>query len=179
MAKARIGHVAEAKVLQALDVDMIDESEVLTPADKQHHIWKTPFLVPFVCGASDLGSALRRIAEGASMIRLKGRAGTGDVLFSSSHRRLRRPHTNFRSSSLPRNIIWNRLFYLHLLGRERRRARAGHVWRHQRPSRTGRRRIARSGEAIRSPSGAGARNASPWPPARHNVCSGFLCFHHY
>src|ERR1700755_1462288 len=80
MAKARIGHFAEAQVLQMLGVDFIDESEVLTPADEQHHIDKNAFTTPFVCGARDLGEALRRIAEGAAMIRTKGEAGTGDVV---------------------------------------------------------------------------------------------------
>ena len=80
MAKARIGHFAEAQILQALGVDMIDESEVLTPADTQHHIDKQPFTVPFVCGARNLGEALRRVSEGAAMIRTKGEAGTGNVV---------------------------------------------------------------------------------------------------
>ena len=80
MAKARIGHFVEAQVLQALGVDYIDESEVLTPADEAHHIDKSEFTVPFVCGATDLGEALRRIAEGAAMIRSKGEAGTGNVV---------------------------------------------------------------------------------------------------
>src|SRR5579875_3838487 len=79
MAKARIGHFAEAQVLEALAVDYIDESEVLTPADERHHIDKWKFTVPFVCGATNLGEALRRISEGAAMIRSKGEAGTGDV----------------------------------------------------------------------------------------------------
>merc|ERR1711953_374805 len=87
MAKARIGHFAEAAILQALDVDCIDESEVLTPADVVHHINKARFTVPFVCGAKDLGEALRRIAEGAAMIRLKGNAGTGNVLHAVRHAR--------------------------------------------------------------------------------------------
>src|SRR4051812_27846027 len=78
MAKCRIGHFVEAQVLQALDVDFIDESEVLTPADEAHHIDKHAFTVPFVCGATDLGEALRRISEGAAMIRSKGEAGTGN-----------------------------------------------------------------------------------------------------
>src|SRR2546429_7129286 len=77
MAKARIGHFAEAQVLQALEVDYVDESEVLTPADETHHIDKWAFKVPFVCGATNLGEALRRIGEGAAMIRSKGEAGTG------------------------------------------------------------------------------------------------------
>src|SRR5680860_1151368 len=79
MAKARIGHFAEAQVLQSLGVDYIDESEVLTPADYAHHIDKWAFSVPFVCGATNLGEALRRLTEGAAMIRSKGEAGTGDV----------------------------------------------------------------------------------------------------
>src|ERR671926_1374207 len=80
MAKCRIGHFAEAQILQALEIDYIDESEVLTPADDAHHVDKHAFTVPFVCGATDLGEALRRIAEGAAMIRTKGEAGTGNVV---------------------------------------------------------------------------------------------------
>jgi pyridoxal 5'-phosphate synthase pdxS subunit len=87
MAKCRIGHFAEAQVLQALGVDYIDESEVLTPADELHHVDKHAFTVPFVCGARDLGEALRRIAEGAAMIRTKGEAGTGDVVHAVKHMR--------------------------------------------------------------------------------------------
>lgn len=87
MAKARIGHFAEAQVLQALDVDYIDESEVLTPADAANHIDKWPFKVPFVCGATNLGEALRRIGEGAAMIRSKGEAGTGDIVNAVTHLR--------------------------------------------------------------------------------------------
>ena len=85
MAKARIGHFVEAQVLQAIGVDYIDESEVLTPADWAHHIDKRAFTVPFVCGATNLGEALRRIAEGAAMIRSKGEAGTGDVSQATTH----------------------------------------------------------------------------------------------
>jgi pyridoxal 5'-phosphate synthase pdxS subunit len=88
MAKARIGHFAEAQVLQALGVDFIDESEVLTPADESNHIWKHDFTVPFVCGATCLAEALRRIAEGASMMRTKGEAGTGNVVEAVRHMRL-------------------------------------------------------------------------------------------
>ncbi len=88
MAKARIGHFVEAQVLQALGVDFIDESEVLTPADEQYHIDKHAFTVPFVCGARNLGEALRRIAEGAAMIRTKGEAGTGNVVEAVRHMRL-------------------------------------------------------------------------------------------
>ncbi|MCU1593676.1 MAG: snz1 [Frankiales bacterium] len=85
MAKARIGHFVEAQVLQAIGVDYIDESEVLTPADYAHHIVKSDFTVPFVCGATNLGEALRRISEGAAMIRSKGEAGTGDVSQATTH----------------------------------------------------------------------------------------------
>ena len=87
MAKARIGHFAEAQVLEALEVDYIDESEVLTPADEAHHIDKWAFGVPFVCGATNLGEALRRIGEGAAMIRSKGEAGTGDIVEAVRHLR--------------------------------------------------------------------------------------------
>jgi pyridoxal 5'-phosphate synthase pdxS subunit len=87
MAKARIGHFAEAQVLEALQVDYIDESEVLTPADEAHHIDKWPFAVPFVCGATNLGEALRRISEGAAMIRSKGEAGTGNIVEAVRHLR--------------------------------------------------------------------------------------------
>ena len=89
MAKARIGHFAEAQILQALGVDYIDESEVLTPADESHHIDKFAFRVPFVCGARNLGEALRRIAEGAAMIRTKGEAGSGNVVEAVRHMRRR------------------------------------------------------------------------------------------
>ena len=87
MAKVRIGHFVEAQVLQALGVDYVDESEVLTPADETHHVWKHDFKVPFVCGCRDLGEALRRISEGAAMIRTKGEAGTGDVVEAVRHMR--------------------------------------------------------------------------------------------
>ena len=85
MAKCRIGHFAEAQVLQALDVDFIDESEVLTPADEKLHIDKSPFTIPFVCGARDLGEALRRINEGVAMIRTKGEAGSGNIVEAVKH----------------------------------------------------------------------------------------------
>lgn len=88
MAKVRIGHFTEAQILQAIEIDYIDESEVLSPADDTFHIDKTKFSVPFVCGAKDLGEALRRIAEGASMIRTKGEPGTGDVVQAVRHMRL-------------------------------------------------------------------------------------------
>lgn len=88
MAKCRIGHFAEAQILQALDIDYIDESEVLSPADDKYHIDKTKFSVPFVCGARELGEALRRITEGAAMIRTKGEPGTGDIVQAVRHMRL-------------------------------------------------------------------------------------------
>lgn len=94
MAKCRIGHFAEAQILQALAVDFIDESEVLTPADEEHHIHKWDFAIPFVCGATDLGEALRRIGEGAAMIRTKGEAGSGNIVEAVRH--LRRIHTQMR-----------------------------------------------------------------------------------
>ena len=87
MAKARIGHFVEAQILEALEIDYIDESEVLTPADTAHHIDKWKFTVPFVCGCTNLGEALRRIAEGAAMIRTKGEAGTGDIVNAVTHMR--------------------------------------------------------------------------------------------
>ena len=87
MAKCRIGHFVEAQVLEALGVDYIDESEVLTPADEAHHVWKHDFNVPFVCGCRDLGEALRRIGEGAAMIRTKGEAGTGNIVEAVRHMR--------------------------------------------------------------------------------------------
>ncbi len=94
MAKCRIGHFAEAQVLEALDVDFIDESEVLTPADDEHHVDKWAFKVPFVCGCRDLGEALRRIAEGAALIRTKGEAGSGNIVEAVRH--LRKVHTQIR-----------------------------------------------------------------------------------
>jgi pyridoxal 5'-phosphate synthase pdxS subunit len=87
MAKCRIGHFVEAQVLEALGVDYIDESEVLTPADEDHHVWKHDYKVPFVCGCRNLGEALRRISEGAAMIRTKGEAGTGDIVEAVRHNR--------------------------------------------------------------------------------------------
>ena len=87
MAKCRIGHFVEAQVLEAIGIDYIDESEVLTPADEVHHVWKHDFQVPFVCGCRDLGEALRRISEGAAMIRTKGEAGTGDIVEAVRHMR--------------------------------------------------------------------------------------------
>ena len=87
MAKCRIGHFAEARILEALEVDFIDESEVLTPADESHHIYKHDFKVPFVCGATCLGEALRRIGEGAAMIRTKGEAGSGNIVEAVRHMR--------------------------------------------------------------------------------------------
>ena len=94
MAKCRIGHLAEARVLEALKVDFIDESEVLTPADEENHVYKHDFAVPFVCGCRNLGEALRRIGEGAAMIRTKGEAGTGDIVHAVRH--LREVHREIR-----------------------------------------------------------------------------------
>ncbi len=105
MAKARIGHFVEAQVLQSLGVDYIDESEVLTPADYAHHVDKWGFRVPFVCGATNLGEALRRITEGAAMIRSKGEAGTGDVSNAVTHMRTIRAEVR-RLSSLPEEELY-------------------------------------------------------------------------
>jgi pyridoxal 5'-phosphate synthase pdxS subunit len=105
MAKARIGHFVEAQVLQSLGVDYIDESEVLTPADYAHHIDKWAFTVPFVCGATNLGEALRRITEGAAMIRSKGEAGTGDVSNATTHMRTLRDQIR-RLTSLPEDELF-------------------------------------------------------------------------
>ena len=105
MAKARIGHFVEAQVLQSLGVDYIDESEVLTPADYEHHIDKWAFTVPFVCGATNLGEALRRINEGAAMIRSKGEAGTGDVSNATTHMRKIRDEIR-RLTSLPADELY-------------------------------------------------------------------------
>src|ERR671931_2195175 len=87
MAKCRIGHFVEAQILEALEVDYVDESEVLTPADVEHHVDKWAFTIPFVCGATNLGEALRRISEGAALIRSKGEAGTGDIVNAVTHMR--------------------------------------------------------------------------------------------
>jgi pyridoxal 5'-phosphate synthase pdxS subunit len=105
MAKARIGHFVEAQVLQSLGVDYVDESEVLTPADYTHHIDKWQFTVPFVCGATNLGEALRRISEGAAMIRSKGEAGTGDVSNATTHMRQIRGEIA-RLSSMPKDELY-------------------------------------------------------------------------
>jgi len=98
MAKCRIGHSAEARILEALKVDFIDESEVLTPADEENHVYKHDFTVPFVCGCRNLGEALRRIGEGAAMIRTKGEAGTGDIVHAVKH--LREVHRDIRNLTL-------------------------------------------------------------------------------
>jgi len=104
MAKARIGHFAEAQVLEALEVDYIDESEVLTPADTVNHIDKWAFKVPFVCGATNLGEALRRIAEGAAMIRSKGEAGTGDIVNAVTHLRKLRSQIRWLTTLGPEEL---------------------------------------------------------------------------
>jgi len=105
MAKARIGHFVEAQILESLGVDYIDESEVLTPADYAHHIDKWKFTVPFVCGATNLGEALRRISEGAAMIRSKGEAGTGDVSNATTHMRTLRSQIA-RLTSMPKDELY-------------------------------------------------------------------------
>lgn len=106
MAKCRIGHIAEARILEALDIDYIDESEVLTPADDVYHIEKSAFKVPFVCGARNLGEALRRIGEGAAMIRTKGEPGTGDVVQAVSHMRTMNSEIR-RITSLRKDELYN------------------------------------------------------------------------
>ena len=98
MAKCRIGHLAEARILEALKVDFIDESEVLTPADEENHVYKHAFRVPFVCGCRNLGEALRRIGEGAAMIRTKGEAGTGDIVHAVKH--LRQVHRDIKTLTI-------------------------------------------------------------------------------
>ena len=108
MAKARIGHFVEAQVLQSLGVDYIDESEVLTPADYANHIDKWNFTVPFVCGATNLGEALRRITEGAAMIRSKGEAGTGDVSNATTHMRQIRAARSAACRTCPRTSSTSR-----------------------------------------------------------------------
>jgi pyridoxal 5'-phosphate synthase pdxS subunit len=108
MAKCRIGHTAEARILEALKVDFIDESEVLTPADEENHVYKHDFRIPFVCGCRNLGEALRRIGEGAAMIRTKGEAGTGDVVHAVKHLR----------------EVWRDIRNLTLMGRDERMAEA-------------------------------------------------------
>lgn len=105
MAKCRIGHIVEAEILEALEVDYIDESEVLTPADLQYHIDKTVFEIPFVCGCRDLPEALRRIAEGAALIRCKGEAGTGDIVEAVRHlRELQRQISELQGKSIPQLV---------------------------------------------------------------------------
>ncbi|MBQ1628246.1 MAG: pyridoxal 5'-phosphate synthase lyase subunit PdxS [Treponema sp.] len=106
MAKCRIGHFAEAQILEAIEIDFIDESEVLSPADDVHHINKTKFKVPFVCGAKDLGEALRRISEGASMIRTKGEPGTGDIIQAVRHMRKMNSEIS-RISSMSEEELFN------------------------------------------------------------------------
>ena len=104
MAKCRIGHFVEAQILQSLEIDYIDESEVLTPADLEHHVDKWTFTVPFVCGATNLGEALRRIGEGAAMIRTKGEAGTGDIVNAVTHMRAVFGHIRKLSSLAPEEL---------------------------------------------------------------------------
>lgn len=126
MAKCRIGHFAEAQILQAIEIDYIDESEVLSPADDVHHIDKTAFKVPFVCGAKDLGEALRRIAEGATMIRTKGEPGTGDIVQAVRHMRMMNKEiarlTSMRTDELYEaakqlQVLYDLVCYVHENGR--------------------------------------------------------------
>lgn len=105
MAKARIGHFVEAQILQAIGIDYIDESEVLTPADDENHIYKQDFDIPFVCGARNLGEALRRIGEGASMIRTKGEAGTGNIIEAVRHFRTMQKDINKVKSATPSELM--------------------------------------------------------------------------
>jgi pyridoxal 5'-phosphate synthase pdxS subunit len=105
MAKARIGHFVEAQILQSVGVDYVDESEVLTPADEEHHIDKWAFTVPFVCGARDLGEALRRLAEGAAMVRTKGEAGTGNVVEAVRHQRAMLRQTGWLQTLRPEQYV--------------------------------------------------------------------------
>ena len=180
MAKARIGHFVEAQVLEALEVDYIDESEVLTPADEAHHIDKWAFKVPFVCGATNLGEALRRIAEGAAMIRSKGEAGTGNVVEAVRHIRVitrrdpaagrprarwscpRRPRSCRRRSSWSRDVAETRPAAggAVLRGRDRHpgRRRADDAAR-----RRGRTSSAPASSSPRTPSAAPARSSRPPP----------------
>ena len=144
MAKVRIGHFAEAQVLEALEVDYIDESEVLTPADEEHHVWKHDFKVPFVCGARNLGEALRRIAEGAAMIRTKGEAGSGNIVEAVRHMR-----TIVERDEAP-----------HHAGRRRTGARSEGTWRAARTGRAG------SPSTASCPCRIFPRAASPLRPTR-------------
>ena len=146
MAKCRIGHFAEAQVLQSLGVDYIDESEVLTPADEAHHVDKWAFTVPFVCGATNLGEALRRISEGACMIRSKGEAGTGNIVEAVRHlRSILGDDPRASPSPVPRSCS-------------------------PRPRSCGRRSTScrRSPRAASSPCRCSARAASPRPPTRRS-----------
>ena len=173
MAKARIGHFVEAQVLESLGVDYIDESEVLTPADYTHHIDKWAFTVPFVCGATNLGEALRRLTEGAAMIRSKGEAGTGDVSNATTHMRSIRGEIR-RLSSMSHDELYvaaKELQAPYDAGQGGRRARlaagrAVHRRRHRDPGRRGdddaarrRRRVRRLGHLqVRQPGRAGQRH---------------------
>ena len=156
MAKCRIGHFAEAQILEALEVDYIDESEVLTPADVEHHVDKWAFTVPFVCGATNLGEALRRIAEGAAMIRTKGEAGTGDIVNAVTHMRavfgaIRRAAGAARGGALRRREGAPRAVRARPLGRRERAAAGRHVHRgrHRDAGRRGALHAARRGRRLR------------------------------
>jgi pyridoxal 5'-phosphate synthase pdxS subunit len=126
MAKVRIGHIIEARILEALKIDFIDESEVLTPADDRYQIDKTQFTVPFVCGARNLGEALRRIGEGASMIRTKGEAGTGDIVEAVKHLRTMHDEMKLVQAAAPQALMtiskemgapYDLICYVHTHGR--------------------------------------------------------------
>ena len=167
MAKARIGHFVEAQILEALGVDYVDECEVLTPADEAHHIDKWGFTVPFVCGATNLGEALRRISEGAAMIRSKGEAGTGNVVEAVRHLRsitgdIRRDHDSAaeqfdgpRSSAPPSGSC----------RRWPRRAACRSAVLRRRPRHPGRRRARHAARAPRPCSWAPASSRATTPPA--------------
>ena len=156
MAKCRIGHFAEAQILEALEVDYIDESEVLTPADTAHHVDKWGFTVPFVCGCTNLGEALRRLAEGAAMIRTKGEAGTGDIVNAVTHMRSVFGHIR-RLGALREEELYAEAkelrapYELGQVGRRERQAAGGHL--HRRRDRDSRRRralhAARRGRRLR------------------------------
>ena len=117
MAKCRIGHFAEARILQAIKIDYIDESEVLSPADDKYHINKNDFKVPFVCGAKDLGEALRRINEGAAMIRTKGEPGTGDVVQAVRHMRMMMSEDELYEAAKQLQVPYNLVEYVHENGK--------------------------------------------------------------
>ena len=179
MAKCRIGHFVEAQVLQALGVDYIDESEVLTPADEAHHVDKWEFTVPFVCGATNLGEALRRITEGAAMIRSKGEAGTGNVVEATRHmrsiraeiRRLARAATPDELYAAAKELQAPYELVAEVAAAGQAAGRAVHRRRHRHPGRRGdddaarrRGRVRRLGHLqVRRPGRSGPRRSSRPP----------------